>query len=234
MAKSLIGRRILVKQTNGVQVIDVIDDPQHLSWVSVSDDTIRQDHQPLNLVTLNDGCYQLSWVGLHGVMNVIMDFNRHTLQGISFDENDPQPFDGSVQLLNDDGTPDMEPFTNRQLVIAFWNAFFNQHRASAAKEYLDADLVQHNPSIADGAEAFARFYSPLFGPQGSLRVAQRTIVNVAESDDLVYLHCMRKDAPDADAVAEVDVFRVRGAKLVEHWIVKQPFPNHSANAHPMF
>ncbi|MCF6161283.1 nuclear transport factor 2 family protein [Furfurilactobacillus milii] len=235
MTMQLFNRKILVKQDDGRQFIDVVEDETHLSWTSTVDETLQQRNVDAVITRLADGVFNLNWSGLRGAMSETMDFNRHTLVGVRFDsEKGPQRFTGSVQLLNDDGTPDLSPFTNCQVVLAFWNAFFNRHDVSAVTQYVAPEFIQHNPSIADGAEAFTHYYRVLFGPQGSLRESKRTVVSVADRDDLVYLHVIRQDSPTATEMAEVDIFRVRDGQLVEHWAVKQPFPNHSANGHPMF
>ncbi|GKT03408.1 nuclear transport factor 2 family protein [Furfurilactobacillus entadae] len=234
MGKSLNGRKVLLRLMDGRQLIITIEDEAHIAWRSLVEPELTKTHQPLQMTVLNEGQVSLNWSGDQGPMSLVFDLNRHTVTGVQFTVEEPTAISGSLQLLNDDERPDLEPFTNSQLVVAFWNDFFNRHDVTAVARYLAPDLIQHNPSITDGADALLRFYAPLFGTNGSLRVAQRTVVSVGSRDDLVYLHVMRQDDPAGDKVAEVDIFRVRDERLVEHWIVKQPFPNHSANNHPMF
>jgi len=39
---------------------------------------------------------------------------------------------------------------------------------------------------------------------------------------------------DERGTVAADFFRVEDGKVVEHWDVLQPFPEESANEHPMF
>jgi predicted SnoaL-like aldol condensation-catalyzing enzyme len=56
---------------------------------------------------------------------------------------------------------------------------------------------------------------------------------IAEGDLVVTHGVVKFGAEDAGTVA-VDIFRLQDGKLVEHWDVLQPWPQESANAHPMF
>lgn len=237
MTNELIGRRWLIKQANRRQWLGQLTDDRHLSWSTLGDSDQKQHDVVVQLQMITNGIYSLTWVDTDQWTTLMLNFNTGSMSQVSGGtqaDAELRSVTGTVQLLNDNGTPNLKPFTNRQIVIAFWNAFFNRHDITAVHQYVAVDLIQHNPSIADGAEAMLHYYRPLFGPQGSLKQAYRTIVSVADNDDLVYLHVIRRDQPEATEMAEVDVFRVREAKLVEHWMVKQPFPNHSANGHPMF
>ncbi|GAB6092533.1 nuclear transport factor 2 family protein [Furfurilactobacillus curtus] len=237
MTNELIGRRWLIKQANRRQWLGQLIDDRHLSCSMLGESDQKEHDAVVQLQIIANGVYYLTWFDADHWTTLMLNFNAGTMSQVSGGERGDATLDyvtGTVQLLNDNGTPNLQPFTNRQIVIAFWNAFFNRHDITAVQQYVAADLVQHNPSIADGAEAMVHYYRPLFGPQGSLRQAYRTIVSVADNDDLVYLHVIRRDQPEAIEMAEVDVFRVREGQIVEHWMVKQPFPNHSANGHPMF
>jgi predicted SnoaL-like aldol condensation-catalyzing enzyme len=43
-----------------------------------------------------------------------------------------------------------------------------------------------------------------------------------------------KFTPDDPGTVAADFFRLENGKVVEHWDVLQPFPEESANPHPMF
>jgi predicted SnoaL-like aldol condensation-catalyzing enzyme len=72
--------------------------------------------------------------------------------------------------------------------------------------------------------------------------ARYEIKRVFADGDYVILHChwhglsddylVRKPNPRGEAV--VDIFRLEGGKVLEHWDVIQPIPETSANANTMF
>jgi len=45
---------------------------------------------------------------------------------------------------------------------------------------------------------------------------------------------VRFTADDEHGIVAADLFRLEDGKIVEHWDVLQPFPEESANPHPMF
>ena len=51
--------------------------------------------------------------------------------------------------------------------------------------------------------------------------------------DLVWLH-VRTTTGDGKPLAIVDIFRVEGGRIVEHWDVIQPVPERAANENGMF
>jgi predicted SnoaL-like aldol condensation-catalyzing enzyme len=50
----------------------------------------------------------------------------------------------------------------------------------------------------------------------------------------VVTHGLIKTSADDPGTAAADFFRLEDGKIVEHWDVLQPFPETSANDHPMF
>jgi predicted SnoaL-like aldol condensation-catalyzing enzyme len=56
---------------------------------------------------------------------------------------------------------------------------------------------------------------------------------IAEGD-LVALHALIKSDPQDRGRAVVDIFRVSGQRIVEHWDVAEPIPEAAENPHPMF
>ena len=81
---------------------------------------------------------------------------------------------------------------NRDLVVRFYDRFFNAHDMAAADEMLSEDYVQHNPNIATGRAAFVAFATQRFArfPQ-----SHSTIIRSAVDNDLVYLHIHSVDQP---------------------------------------
>ena len=121
---------------------------------------------------------------------------------------------------------------NKRTVRAFYEESFNDgDPEGAVQRYLGDRYVQHNPQAADGADAFIGFVTWYRGEFPELRVEiKRTIAE----GDLVVTHGVITTAPEDRGTAAVDIFRVEDGKIVEHWDVLQPFPDTSANEHPMF
>jgi len=120
---------------------------------------------------------------------------------------------------------------NRELVLGFYEQFFNRHETEEAALLLAEDYRQHNPSVPDGRAPVVSYFTQYFkeNPQSRVR-----IVRSATDGDLVYLHIHSTNGPEDRGVAVVDIFRVKGGLIVEHWDVIQPVPAESANSNTMF
>ena len=109
----------------------------------------------------------------------------------------------------------------RDLVLAFYETALNEKNAEKAKEFLGDVYLQHNPMIADGPEAFLRFvrFRAERFPQSHSEVKM-----VVAENDLVVLHVHSVLVPGTPGRHIVDIFRVEGDKVVEHWDVIQDIP----------
>lgn len=120
---------------------------------------------------------------------------------------------------------------NRQLVLTFYNRFFNKHETVEAAKVIADDYIQHNPQVPNGKEPFLSYFTGFFkkNPQSRAR-----IVRSATDGDLVYLHIHSTNGANDRGRALVDIFRVDDGKIVEHWDVIQPVPEHASNKNTMF
>src|SRR5207244_2609257 len=109
--------------------------------------------------------------------------------------------------------------------------FFNKKDLSAAQRYMAPDYIQHNPNVTDGRDAFLKALSGFFANAPQLKME---VKRVAADGDLVWLHALQTGLPRGARAAVVDIFRVKNGKIVEHWDVIQPMPDHAVNPHPMF
>ena len=120
---------------------------------------------------------------------------------------------------------------NIAAVRAFYDAALNQKDFAAAKAYLGAAYRQHNPTAKDGPEglqAFLAFLKDKFP-------ASHSEIRAAYADgDYVILHVWSVRTPGERGTAIVDIFRLDGGKIVEHWDVRQDVPETAANGNGMF
>lgn len=60
------------------------------------------------------------------------------------------------------------------------------------------------------------------------------IKRVIAEGDLVVTYDLVRGAPDDRGLAGIDIFRLQNGKIVEHWGIRQPVPESSANDNTMF
>jgi predicted SnoaL-like aldol condensation-catalyzing enzyme len=117
---------------------------------------------------------------------------------------------------------------NKRQVVEYYELAFNEHQPEQAVEkYVGSEYIQHNPQAPDGPEAFIGFVKAF--PEVHVDIRR-----VLAEGDIVATHSLIKFAPDDRGTVAVDLFRLEDGKIVEHWDVLQPFPEESANPHPMF
>lgn len=126
----------------------------------------------------------------------------------------------------------MSTAENKQTVVAYLEQALNDKQpAEAAEAYLGPRYIQHNPQVADGAEAFVGFITGFTQPFPDLHL---DIKRVIAEGDLVVTHSLLTVHPDDRGSAVMDIFRLADGKIVEHWDVLQPVPEEAANTNTMF
>jgi predicted SnoaL-like aldol condensation-catalyzing enzyme len=120
---------------------------------------------------------------------------------------------------------------NKKLVLDFYHKLIGEKDYEGARVYMGAEYRQHAPYATDGHAGIAewvRKFKEGF-PQHHYEVKK-----VIAEGDLVVLHLHGKSGPNPHGESVVDIFRIKDGKVVEHWDVIQPIPEHADNANTMF
>ena len=120
---------------------------------------------------------------------------------------------------------------NKRAVLDFYEKGLNQKDFASAAVHFGPRYVQHNPVAADGIEGFRAFVSFL---KERFPNSRSEIKKVFADGDFVILHVHAVREPGSAGSAIVDIFKLEGGKIVEHWDVNQPIPEKMAHANGMF
>jgi len=121
--------------------------------------------------------------------------------------------------------------TNKETVIAFYDAAINDKDFTAASAYLGDKYIQHNPLAADGPEGLQAFLEFARENLGGFKVEFKRVL---ADGDFVIVHAHATNGPDDRGSAVMDIFRLEDGKVVEHWDVIQPIPETARNDNTMF
>ena len=120
----------------------------------------------------------------------------------------------------------------KEVATRFMNEFYVQKRVRSAFEtWVDPGYIQHNPMAATGRDAAIAFLEPFFAQNPAIRYE---IKRVIADGNLVAVHAHGRFSPQDRGMAVVDILRIEGCKVMEHWDVVQPVPENAANANGMF
>ncbi len=122
---------------------------------------------------------------------------------------------------------------NKANVLDFYELAFNQHKLrEAVNKHIGKEYLQHNPSVADGGQAFIDAFAPFLKEHPH---AKAEIKRVIAEGDLVMVHVHSKISADDRGEAVVDIFRLdNNGKIVEHWDVIQAVPEKTVSGRSMF
>lgn len=122
--------------------------------------------------------------------------------------------------------------TPKQVVTEFMTEFYIRKNVRKAFEtWVDPGYIQHNPMAATGRDAALAFLEPFFAGNPAIRYE---IKRVIADDKLVAVHAHGRFSAEDRGIAVVDILRVEGCKVMEHWDVVQPIPEKSLNTNGMF
>ena len=119
--------------------------------------------------------------------------------------------------------------SNKEIVLKVLKGAFIERDVSVVERYFSPDYVQHNPVIRNGSGAIATLI-PTLKKDPSYEIGM-----VVAEGDLVMVHGRYVGWGPKPLVA-VDIFKVRGGRVVEHWDVMQEEVPAAATAsgNPMF
>ena len=122
-----------------------------------------------------------------------------------------------------------EARTNTHTVLAFEETVFNKHRVrDGFDRYVGAQFRQHSATLPDDRDATIAALSRLLSSEypASRKIVQRTVAQ----GDLVAVQVFWDRKPgETRGVAMVDIFRLAGGKIVEHWNVAQNLPDRNSS-----
>ena len=120
----------------------------------------------------------------------------------------------------------------KEVVTKFMNEFYVEKRVREAFEtWVEPGYIQHNPLAQTGRDAAIAFLEPFFKSHPDISYS---IKRVIADGNLVAVHSHAVFTPGERGLAIVDILRVDGCKVAEHWDVAQPVPEKSANTNGMF
>jgi len=120
----------------------------------------------------------------------------------------------------------------KEVVTRFMNEFYVEKRVREAFEtWVGPGYIQHNPMAQTGRDAAIAFLEPFFKSHPDIHYSIKRLI--AEGN-LVAVHSHGVFTPGERGLAIVDILRVEGCKIAEHWDVAQPVPEKSANNNGMF
>ena len=120
---------------------------------------------------------------------------------------------------------------NKKVVLDFYEKAINQKNFEAAAVHFGPRYTQHNPNAADGPDGLRAFLGFL---REKFPASRSEVKRVFTDGDYVILHVHAVREPGTRGSAIVDIFKLEGGKIVEHWDVVQPIPEKALNANGMF
>lgn len=120
---------------------------------------------------------------------------------------------------------------NRRLVAAVYEHVLQPLDSSRVDEFFAPGYIQHNPLTETGPEGLKRF---LDWAREQTPNAVHHVKRILVDGDYAVAHVHVVIHPGDAGNAVVDIFRIEGGKIAEHWDVAQPVPPEVRNSNGMF
>jgi predicted SnoaL-like aldol condensation-catalyzing enzyme len=120
----------------------------------------------------------------------------------------------------------MDREATQRIVLDFYDAVVNRRDFTAASAHLGDTYIQHRADAPDGVEGLRLFMQRA----GRNRRQHVDVHRVFVDGDHVIIHAHVIPSPGDRGSAHIDIFRVDGDKVVEHWDVDEPIPERAAHS----
>lgn len=120
---------------------------------------------------------------------------------------------------------------NLDLVLEMYNQVLVPFDSSKVDRYISPDYVQHSSLAPPGRDALKQFLDMIRvqSPDAKTEIKRAFV----DGDHVVcHVHVVRH--PGDPGLAVVDIFRVAGDYIVEHWDVLMDIPAKPVNPNPIF
>jgi len=177
----------------------------------------RTEVVEIQVVPLGNGLFAVSWQEKDGAtVTNVQDYDRGVVHSFAtLPDGQFLRMRGTIAVTRPaDHVLDDRPHHNKALVLEAMTALFQRHDASAVERLYAPDYIQHNPDIPQGRNALQALVANL-----TKDVHYEPGLIVAEGP-FVAIHGRIRGWADEPQVV-VDLFRIEGGKLAEHWDVLQ-------------
>jgi predicted SnoaL-like aldol condensation-catalyzing enzyme len=177
----------------------------------------RIESVDIQVVPLGNGLFAVSWQEKDGAtVTQVQDHDRGVIHSnATLADGRFLRMTGTFKVTRPaDRAFDERPQSNKALVLEAMTSLFQRRDASAVDRFYSPGYIQHNPDIPQGRDALRTLVAGL-----SPAVWYEPGMVVAEGDR-VAIHGRIQGWADAPQVV-VDLFRIEGGKLAEHWDVLQ-------------
>ena len=133
------------------------------------------------------------------------------------------------------GLPD--PAAKREEAFAVLDAYAAEFWKGNVEEpilrWFSSDYRQHSPVIADGIDGAIAFLQNEYG-KGEDQMPKFGPMRTVAEGDYVLRHRLQLDYGAKSWSANIDIFRVTGGKISEHWDLRQDVPEAAKNSNGLW
>lgn len=186
----------------------------------------RTETVDIQVEPLGNSIFAVSWQEKSGAtVTNIQDYDRGLVHSFAtLPDTKFLRMSGTMAISRPaNNTSDDRPHRNKALVLEAMTSLFQRHDVSAVERLYAPNYIQHNPNIPQGRDALQALVAGM-----SQDVYYEPGLIVAEGD-LVAIHGRIRGWANEPQVV-IDIFRVQGGRLVEHWdVLQNEVPAMAAN-----